>query len=261
MRSASSFFLSVTLHAAVLAYPVTFARPTPGEAIRVIILPMELESVGGRDNGGSGSSTQRSKGNSHSQRPLAASSRLEAKPAAEPQIVADAEVENLSESRVPLASALTAPSDSAGTTSSSASAVAKSVGDGTSGTATGGNGSGANGAGPGNGSGNGAGSGSGSSASGIVLTQARYRETPRPDYPENARREGREGRVLLRVLVDAQGRSKRVEINASSGSDALDRAAAEAIKRWRFHPARHGEQPVESWLRVPIEFHLEDAKR
>jgi protein TonB len=261
MRSASFFFLSVILHAAVLAYPVTFARPTSGEAIRVIILPMESESVGGGDNGGSGGSTQRSKGNSHSQRPLAASPRVEAKPAAEPQIVADAKVENVSESRVALASELTAPSDSADTTSSIASAAAKSVGDGTSGTWTGGNGSGANGAGPGNGSGNGAGSGSGSSASGIVLTQARYRETPRPDYPENARREGREGRVLLRVLVDAQGRSKRVEINASSGSDALDRAAAEAIKSWRFHPARQGEQPVESWLRVPIEFHLQDVQR
>ena len=258
MRSASFFFLSVILHAAVLAYPVTFARPTSGEAIRVIILPMESESAGGGDNGGSGGSTQRSKGNSHSQRPLTAFPRVEAKPAAEPQIVAAAKVENISESRVALASELTAPSDSADTTSS---AAAKSVGDGTSGTGTGGNGSGANGAGPGNGSGNGAGSGSGSSASGIVLTQARYRETPRPDYPENARREGREGRVLLRVLVDTQGRSKRVEINASSGSDALDRAAAEAIKSWRFHPARHGEQPVESWLRVPIEFHLQDSKR
>ena len=65
--------------------------------------------------------------------------------------------------------------------------------------------------------------------------------------------------MLLRVLVDDQGFSKQVEVNRSSGSDTLDRAAAEAIKRWRFYPARYGDKPIESWLRVPIEFRLDDA--
>jgi protein TonB len=51
-----------------------------------------------------------------------------------------------------------------------------------------------------------------------------------------------------------------VEINRSSGSEALDRAAAEAIKRWRFIPARYGDKAVESWIRIPIEFRLADAK-
>jgi protein TonB len=40
----------------------------------------------------------------------------------------------------------------------------------------------------------------------------------------------------------------------------LDRAAAEAIQRWRFYPARYGDWPIESWLRIPIEFRLADAK-
>jgi protein TonB len=108
--------------------------------------------------------------------------------------------------------------------------------------------------------GSGRGNGKGSSEGSAVWIQARYSETSKPVYPESARREGREGRVLLRVLVDDQGRSKFVEINSSSGNEALDRAAAEAIKRWRFHPARYGDKPVESWLRIPIEFHLADAK-
>ena len=106
----------------------------------------------------------------------------------------------------------------------------------------------------------GLGNGQGSSGNGAVLTQARYSETPKPVYPESARSEGREGQVLLRVLVDDQGRSKHVEINSSSGSEALDRAAAEAIKRWRFIPARYGDKAVESWIRIPIEFRLADAK-
>ena len=93
-----------------------------------------------------------------------------------------------------------------------------------------------------------------------MLIQARYTETPRPVYPESARNEGREGRVLLRVLVDDHGRSKQVEINNSSGSEVLDRAAAEAIKRWRFIPARYGDKAVESWIRIPIDFSLADRK-
>ena len=104
------------------------------------------------------------------------------------------------------------------------------------------------------------GNGQGSSGNGAVLIQARYSETPKPVYPESARSEGREGQVILRVLVDDQGRSKHVEINRSSGSEALDRAAAEAIKRWRFIPARYGDKAVESWIRIPIEFRLADAK-
>jgi protein TonB len=62
------------------------------------------------------------------------------------------------------------------------------------------------------------------------------------------------------VLVDEQGKSKSVEIDDSSGSEALDRAAAEAIKRWRFSPARYGNKSVESWVKIPIDFRLTDAQ-
>ena len=110
----------------------------------------------------------------------------------------------------------------------------------------------------GNGSGNGQGIGNGTSWSGA--TQARYRETPQPHYPDSARREGKEGRVLLRVLVDEEGKTKAIEVNTSSGHDLLDRAATEAIKKWRFVPARAGGKPIETWVKVPIEFQLSNAK-
>jgi len=90
-------------------------------------------------------------------------------------------------------------------------------------------------------------------------TRARYSDAPKPTYPETARRDGKEGRVLLRVLVNEAGRSAAVEVNHSSGVEALDQAAVEAIKRWRFLPARHGDSPVESWVRIPIDFRLSDA--
>ncbi|HEX9147402.1 MAG TPA: energy transducer TonB [Candidatus Binatia bacterium] len=120
----------------------------------------------------------------------------------------------------------------------------------------GGQGEGSSGA----GQGSGAGSGGGFSHGDLRLTQARYKETPKPLYPERARKEGQQGRVLLRVLVDQEGKSKTVEISGSSGSETLDRAAVEAIRLWRFSPAHYGDKPVESWVRIPIDFRLTDKE-
>ena len=118
---------------------------------------------------------------------------------------------------------------------------------------------GRSGSGSGNGSGNGEGSGTG--LVGSPFTQAHYRETPQPHYPDSARREGKQGRVLLRVLVDEAGRSKVIEVNTSSGHDMLDQAATDALKKWRFVPARASGKPVETWVKVPIEFQLSNVKR
>jgi protein TonB len=107
--------------------------------------------------------------------------------------------------------------------------------------------------------GSGLGQGNSGTGHGTNWTQPRYRETPRPIYPESARHKGQEGTVLLRVLVDDEGRAKSVEINQSSGDDSLDRAARDAIQRWRFIPARHGEKAVESWIRIPVDFRLADS--
>ena len=59
MRSASFLILSVSLHAAALAYPVTFARRNHADAIRVTILPEEPGSIGG--GGGQGSPASKAK--------------------------------------------------------------------------------------------------------------------------------------------------------------------------------------------------------
>jgi len=93
----------------------------------------------------------------------------------------------------------------------------------------------------------------------VVLPRfdAAYLQNPPPVYPALARRLGEQGRVLLRVMVTAEGMAERVELKASSGADRLDRAALDAVKRWRFVPARQGEQTVAAWVVVPISFSLE----
>jgi protein TonB len=86
---------------------------------------------------------------------------------------------------------------------------------------------------------------------------AAYLKNPSPVYPSMARRRGEQGRVYLRVYVSSEGSALRVEIRTSSGSTLLDQAAKEAVERWRFVPAKQGDQPVEAWVVVPIVFTLE----
>jgi protein TonB len=86
---------------------------------------------------------------------------------------------------------------------------------------------------------------------------ADYLHNPKPAYPPAARRNGEEGKVLLKVRVSSQGTALDVAISKSSGFGRLDNAAAEAVARWRFVPAKRGDEAVESSVIVPITFALE----
>ncbi len=79
---------------------------------------------------------------------------------------------------------------------------------------------------------------------------------PAPAYPWLARRNGEEGRVVVRVTVDAAGRAAMTELARSSGHQRLDRAALEALERWRFAPAERGGRPVPGTVEVPVTFRL-----
>lgn len=86
--------------------------------------------------------------------------------------------------------------------------------------------------------------------------EAGYLRNPAPAYPVQSRRLGEEGRVLLNVFVESNGCPTRVEIRQSSGSIRLDLAAREAVKRWRFVPARRGAEATAAWVIVPVVFSL-----
>jgi len=95
-------------------------------------------------------------------------------------------------------------------------------------------------------------------AQNAIYVPADYASIARPEYPRRARRMGWQGTTLLRVLVDSEGMSRVVEISTSSGYAVLDQAAAKAVKKWRFRPARSGNAPVESWVKVPVVFDLKE---
>jgi periplasmic protein TonB len=85
---------------------------------------------------------------------------------------------------------------------------------------------------------------------------AAYLDNPAPTYPALSRRAREEGRVVLRVLVSADGRAQTIEIARSSGSERLDEAAIDAVRRWRFVPARRGDANVAAQVQVPVAFSL-----
>lgn len=86
---------------------------------------------------------------------------------------------------------------------------------------------------------------------------AAYLDNPRPPYPALSRRLGEQGRVVLRVWVEADGRPGRIELRSGSGFERLDRAALQTVQRWRFLPGKKAGVPEAMWVEVPLQFVLE----
>lgn len=79
-----------------------------------------------------------------------------------------------------------------------------------------------------------------------------------PHYPPRCLRLGIEGTVRLRVLVGEDGRPQDASIGTSSGDAGLDQAALDAVRTWRFEPAKRDGVPLRAWCIVPITFSLAD---
>lgn len=87
---------------------------------------------------------------------------------------------------------------------------------------------------------------------------AGYLDNPKPAYPGLSRKLGEQGRVVLRVRVDAAGLPLEVQVHGGSGFPRLDHAALETVRRWKFAPARLGKEAVAATVLVPIAFSLKD---
>jgi TonB family protein len=261
-RLRAFLLISVAMHATALTYRVVFPDYRVEETVSVVVLSVDDETGAGvRGDGQPEGKAGKPAGTRHTLSHAASLRQNEQRSAEEKK-------EQSTESKKPSAISLSLTDIPAGIPVEPATPSAK----GTSGSVLiqDANGSGGGGAGGGvvgassgkglSGTGSGSGTGRGDGGGESRFVQVSYAYAPKPEYPAPARREGKEGRVLLRVLVDEQGKSKSVEIDDSSGSEALDRAAAEAIKRWRFSPARYGNKSVESWVKIPIDFRLTDAQ-
>ena len=88
-------------------------------------------------------------------------------------------------------------------------------------------------------------------------SSAAYLNNPRPSYPSISRRMGEQAKVMLRVFVNAQGQPEQIQIQQSSGFDRLDKAAVDAVRRWKFTPGSRNGVAEAMWNIVPINFVLE----
>lgn len=94
------------------------------------------------------------------------------------------------------------------------------------------------------------------------LELPRYAETnPSFVYPVMANVYGVEGKLIMRVQVQADGRPGRMLLKQSSGNGILDQDAREQLARWRFHPARKNGQAVASWVDVPVTYRLPEGRK
>jgi protein TonB len=120
-----------------------------------------------------------------------------------------------------------------------------------------------NGSGSGLGSGNGSGLGPGSGGNyggglrriggGVSQPELTYKVDP--EFSEEARKAKFMGIVLVNLIVDANGNPQNVHVLRGVGM-GLDEKAVEAVKQYRFKPAREAGKPVAVELNVEVNFQI-----
>ena len=78
-----------------------------------------------------------------------------------------------------------------------------------------------------------------------------------PTYPAISRRMGEEGKLVLRVELDENGRIDDAKVINSSGYERLDTAALTAVKSWQCNPSRRNGQPIRAVALQPFNFVLQ----
>jgi periplasmic protein TonB len=111
------------------------------------------------------------------------------------------------------------------------------------------------GEGPGVGPGYGGGTGGGPYRPGSGIEPPQLLREVKPVYTEEARQRRIEGDVLLEIVVRRDGSVGDVRVRRSLGA-GLEQRAIEAVRQWRFSPARRLGSPVDVMVEVAVEFKL-----
>jgi periplasmic protein TonB len=111
------------------------------------------------------------------------------------------------------------------------------------------------GTGPGVGPGHGGGYGGGAYRVGGGVSAPKALYAPDPEYSEEARKAKYQGTVVLWLVVDAGGRPQQIRVQRSLGM-GLDEKAIEAVKQWKFDPAKKDGQAVPVMINVEVNFRL-----
>ncbi len=80
-----------------------------------------------------------------------------------------------------------------------------------------------------------------------------------PVYPMLSRKRKEQGTVWMLLLVSKDGLVTQLKLKKTSGFDRLDHAALQAVKKWKFQPARKEGQPIDYWYELPLKFSLQQG--
>ncbi len=111
------------------------------------------------------------------------------------------------------------------------------------------------GTGPGVGAGRGGGTGGGLFRVGGGVLPPKELYTPEPEYSDEARKAKYQGVCVLYVEVSPDGTTHNIRVVRSLGL-GLDEKAIEAVKKWKFEPAKKDGTPVSVAVNVEVSFHL-----
>jgi protein TonB len=89
---------------------------------------------------------------------------------------------------------------------------------------------------------------------GQIVPPRKTNDVP-PVYPAAARAARVTGVVLVEAVIGLDGRVRDARVLRSS--PLLDRAALDAVREWRYTPARLNGEPVEVFLTVAVSFSME----
>ena len=77
-----------------------------------------------------------------------------------------------------------------------------------------------------------------------------------PRYPHRAKKDGIEGNVVAKILIDENGNVIKVRIIKTPRFWGFDSAVIEAARNWKFEPAKLNNMPVKVWATQVVEFRL-----
>lgn len=89
-----------------------------------------------------------------------------------------------------------------------------------------------------------------------VLTDVEPTYSPQPSIPDDLRTDALDKTFVAEFVVSASGTPSDVKVAQSTGNDELDRLALDTAKKWKFKPATRDGQPIESRIRLHIEFQV-----
>ncbi|MGH9366863.1 MAG: energy transducer TonB [Thermoanaerobaculia bacterium] len=81
-----------------------------------------------------------------------------------------------------------------------------------------------------------------------------------PAYPEWARKARLEGTLILQAVIDTSGSVQELRV-LKSAHPALDAAAEDAVRQWRYRPATLNGRVVSVYLTVTVQFRLRQPDR